>query len=530
MPEEIQTVKQRYERFVTDRQPFLDRAYQCSELTIPTLIPPLGHNSSTKYYTPWQGIGARGVNNLASKLLLGLFPVNTPFVRLTIDDFTLAELTQSPGNRSKIEEGFNKMERAISGEYEGTGMRAPCFTTLKHLIVSGNALQYLPADGGVRVFGLDQFVTRRDPKGNLLEAIIKECVDPVTLEEDLQELLEEDPEVKPEKKDHSHDVIEVYTRFYRDAKRWRMHQEIAGKRVPGSDGSWPVAKPPILALRWTAVEGEDYGRGYVEEYLGDLISLEGLSRSIVEATAAVSKIVFLVNPNGLTRVKDIAEAESGDFVDGVESDIHCLQADKQADLRIASETIKSLTDRLSYAFLMTSAVQRNGERVTAEEIRTMVNDLESALGGVYSVLSQEFQLPLVIRMMDRMQKQKRLPPLPEGVITPKIVTGLEAIGRGQDLQKYQALMQFLAPLGPEVLGSEFNLGDLITRAGTALMIDMDGLVKSPEQKAQEAQQQAQMMQQQMMQELAGKIGPSAVKAMSDQSLAAGQTPEGTPQG
>ncbi|WP_416142518.1 portal protein [Escherichia coli] len=42
-----------------------------------------------------------------------------------------------------------------------------------------------------------------------------------------------------------------------------------------------------------------------------------------------------------------------------------------------------------------SAVQRTGERVTAEEIRYVASELEDTLGGVYSILSQELQLPLV---------------------------------------------------------------------------------------------------------------------------------------
>ena len=82
------SLKARYERLWTDRQQFLDRARQCAELTLPTLIPPEGHTHTTKYYTPWQGIGARGVNTLASKLLLALLPPNAPFFKLQVDDFT----------------------------------------------------------------------------------------------------------------------------------------------------------------------------------------------------------------------------------------------------------------------------------------------------------------------------------------------------------------------------------------------------------------------------------------------------------
>ena len=42
-----------------------------------------------------------------------------------------------------------------------------------------------------------------------------------------------------------------------------------------------------------------------------------------------------------------------------------------------------------------------------EEIRYMASQLETALGGVYSLLSQEFQLPLVQLLMKRMSKAKR---------------------------------------------------------------------------------------------------------------------------
>ncbi len=44
-----------------------------------------------------------------------------------------------------------------------------------------------------------------------------------------------------------------------------------------------------------------------------------------------------------------------------------------------------------------------------------------------------------------------LPKLPEGLVQPKIVTGIEGLGRGQDLNRLRA---FLA-IGQETLGPEF---------------------------------------------------------------------------
>ena len=127
----------------------------------------------------------------------------------------------------------------------------------------------------------------------------------------------------------------------------------------------------------------------------------------------------------------------------------------------------------------------------------MAGELEDALGGVYSILSQEYQLPYVMRVIDRLTRQKKLPALPNGVAKPTIVTGLEALGRGHDLNKYDMFLKALMPLGPEVLSQYMNVGDYITRIGTALGVDMDGLIKTEEQIGQEreaAQQQAMQAQ------------------------------------
>ena len=299
------TCASRYEKLKSTRETYLDRARECSKLTLPSVVPPAGHTYSSRLPTPYQGIGARGVNYLAARLLLSLLPPNTPFFRLTLSDFEAAELAQRPDARGEIEADLSAIERAVMEEVEQSGLRAPLFEALKHLIISGNCLIYLPATGGTRVFGLDRYVVSRDAAGNLLEIAIKESVSPSTLEEDVAALIT----------DHKDgEDVDIYTKYYRDGKRWRLYQELDnGVMIPGSEGSWPIDKGPMLALRWNQIDAEDYGRGYVEEYLGDLISLEGLSRAILEASAAASKVVFLVQPNGVTRMQDLAEAEPRDL-------------------------------------------------------------------------------------------------------------------------------------------------------------------------------------------------------------------------
>lgn len=523
------SLKAKYERGWTERQQFLDRARQCAELTLPTLIPPEGHTHTTKYYTPWQGIGARGVNTLASKLLLALLPPNSPFFRLQVDDFTKDKLAGDPTLSSAVEQGFAKIERAVVAEIEQSALRPSIFLAFKHLLVGGNVFFYLPQEGPPKIFGLDSYVCRRDARGNLLEVITHEQLSSDSDPKGILEKMESTPGTENQHSDQHADEadIDVYTCFYLEGNTWKMHQEAMGKHVPGSEATWPKDKAPFMCLRWTTVEGESYGRSYVEEYLGDLISLEGLSKGIVEAAAIAAKVVFLIDPNGRTRASDISEAESGDAVVGHKDDVHCLQVEKQADLTIAQKAAEAIQQRLSYAFLMTSAIQRNGERVTAEEIRLMAGDLEDALGGVYSLLANEFQYPLVIRIMDRMTKQKRLPELPKGVVKPVIITGLDALGRGHDGQRLRNFLASVAQVfGPEALARYINVEEALMRLATADGVVPAGLVKTAEQIAQEQQQQMDAMAQQQQADIVGKAAPAGIKAMSDLAIAAGQQEAG----
>ena len=480
-----------YSKLESERHTYLYRAIECSKYTIPTLIPPFGHSKATKYFTPYQSVGARGVNNLASKLMLALLPPNSPFFKLQIDDFTLEHLTKQEGMRAQVEEGLNKIERAVQGEIEANAIRVSSFEALKHTIVGGNALLYLPKEGGMKVYSLHNYVVARDTMGSVLDIVVKEDISPATLPESVQELLgfsSDSDEVEDADRAKN---ISMFTHIYRDEGQWEVYQEINGAIVPGSFGTYPIDKSPWIPLRFIRVDGESYGRGYVEEYLGDLKSLEGLSQAIVEGSAAAAKVLFLVNPNGTTSSKDLAEAPNGAIVPGTEADVTTLQVNKFNDFRVAQEAITTITERLSFAFMLNSAVQRSGERVTAEEIRFMAGELEAALGGVYSILSQEFQLPLVNRLMFSMERAKKLPALPKGTVKPVIVTGMEALGRGNDFNK---LMQFLSFAGQcAQLPPEINKSDALTRGGTALGIDMKGLVLSQDE-LQQQQQQAMMMQ------------------------------------
>ncbi|WP_234049838.1 MULTISPECIES: portal protein [unclassified Xanthobacter] len=505
MDQKQATAAQRYAALEGGRDPFLDRGRDCAALTVPYLLPPSGFSPNSKLDTPFQSLGARGQRVLSSKLLLSLFPPNTPFFRYQIDDQALQQLTQSDQMRGTVEQALSSREKAVLAEMESALFRPAAFTTLQHLIVVGNVLVYVPPKGRVRVFRLDQYVVKRDASGNLLEIVVKESVARAALPREAAAALA-DKLSKGTPGDEQKD-LDLYTRIHLEGGMWRVYQEICDIVVPGSTGSYTPDALPWLPLRLSVQPGEDYGRSYVEEYLGDLDSLEGLVEAIVEGSAATARVIFVVSPNGTVQLRQFAKARTGDTIAGSADDVGVIQTNRQVDLSVARQQATDIAQSLSYAFMLNAAVQRSGERVTAEEIRYMASELDDALGGVYTLLGAEFQLPVVRLFERRMEKNRQVPPLPHDLVQPQIVTGLQAIGRGYDQQNLKLFVaDILQVLGPELAMKFLNPQEFLKRSAASYGIDPGGLLASDEQLAQQ-EQQAQMMQ------LVQQLGPQALQQL-----------------
>ena len=107
------TAAQRYNELQSERQQFLDVAYNCSQLTLPYLIVRQDENTTHRpLKTPWQSVGAKAVVTLASKLMLALLPPQTSFFKLQVRDDALGE-EMDPQIRSELDLSFSKMERMV---------------------------------------------------------------------------------------------------------------------------------------------------------------------------------------------------------------------------------------------------------------------------------------------------------------------------------------------------------------------------------------------------------------------------------
>lgn len=505
------TSEGRYQTLESYRTPYLQRAWDCAELTLPALLPRSGHNSSTILPTPFQNVGARGLNHLSTKLWISLFPPNVPFFKMMMDEMLINQMEQKAGGEEKaknlkteFDKAFATIERMVMADIESTADRVPLFEALQHILCAGNVLLHFSKEG-LRVFHLDQFVVRRDPSGHVLEIILKEDVDPIVLPAVIRDKFKNSPKYGGKK------TACLYTHIIRRPDKWEVVQEAMGEKIEKTRGTYPLEKAPWVALRFKRINGEDYGRGFVEDYMGDLMSLENLTAAIVQGSAAAAKVLFLVKPNSSTKIKVLAKTGNGGFASGNAEDVTCLRLDKQQDFATAKALRDDFIQQLSFAFLMNTAIQRQAERVTAEEIRFMAQELEQALGGFYSIMSVELQLPYVKIKMDTLQRKGKLPKMPEGAVRPSIVTGIQALGRGNDRTKLVQFVQtVMTALTPAIAIKYLNPSEIVARLAISDGIDTKNLVYTEEQIAAAQQQEQQQMQ---MMSAMEKLGPPAITAM-----------------
>ena len=520
------TLASEYESMKQDRQPYLEKAKLAAKYTIPSLIADNTNkqNAIKQIETPNQSVGADGINNLASKVILTMLPPNQTFFKFSMDDLVIKQQAELAGITSsqyqtELNKGLSRVEKMLLDYQEQLADRVCAGEAIKHLYIAGNVFLVHDPKEGLKYYPLDRFCVKRDYCGNVIKAITEETISLYSLPEEVQELvmmkvLERKVKDKETAKRLEEEELTLYTVFRRKQKHWEIYQECEGVELPASRGKYPIDVCPFIALRYVRIDGESYGRGLVEEYIGDISYLDTLSLAIKQASLAGSKLVMLVNPNGLTKIKHLAEAKNGGFALGRVEDVQPLQANKYYDLQVAQAEADKIERRLNRIFVMKAAIQRDAERVTAEEIRQMAQDLEEALGNHYSIMCKDFQRAYVKITFFHLKKEKKnaLPDLiRDKNVKLTVTTGLEALGRSSDLNKLVTFLDIMTKIAPALQQLGGKVEKVANDVAASLNLDIEGMFYSEE----ERQQQAQAMQQQ---ELLKTVAPNAVNKYGDMLL------------
>lgn len=477
------TAESRWQELTASRSGFISRCELYANYTLPKICPPDNYDQNSHELShDFQAVGAQAVNHLANKIMLALFAPSRPFFRADPDDAIQKELDSAEIDQTKIAEMLAVIEKRAVRKLDQLALRTKLYEVIKHLIITGNVLLYLE-EGKTRVMGLKKYVVRRSAIGDVVEIMTGDRVRVDELDPKVQAAL---------KGKKSEDEVNHYQWIRRNPDGdYELTQWVDSQQLPREfDGKWPEAEMPFRVLTWDLSDGADYGTGLVEDYRADFAGLSALSRAQVIGAVLASEFRWLVNPAGLTKPEDLEESENGSALPGVEGDISLVQSGKSSDLQITLSISSEYVNRIGRGFLLGATLVRNAERVTAEEIRLLANELETALGGAYSRLAVDIQLPLARWLMAMLDLSF------EGSgFTPTVVTGLEALSRTGDLEELKALFADLAALNnlPDAFQARMRFDQIMSAFASARRVETSTFLKSDAEIAKEQQQARQAM-------------------------------------
>jgi hypothetical protein len=436
-------LQERFRRLDSNRTSKLDRARQCSQLTIPTILPPESWEEGRSLPQPFSSVASRGVTSLSSRILSALIPLNdTPFFK-----FTLKDGSEAPHEvNAYLESTANQVYKKLIS----TNLRESTFQALQHLIVVGDVLMMMDDRYFFTNYRLDQFVVQRDIMGEVIEIIHLEYepVDPDDIRYDQSSI------------EYRQGFETYYCQYIKtDDGQWHFRKEDSEGELE-EDGTYVV--PPFAVLRWFSIPGENYGRSHCEDIIGDLISLESYTKSQIEGLAAASAFWIGIDPNGITEVDDIATMRNGSFVSARQIDVFTISpaATMSPQISAASNAVETMRREIGQAFLMTGQAIPSGDRVTATAVRMIGSELETVLGGAFSAIARTMMEPIVMRCIVQMLQEQLIEDGLEeqffhedGTLSVHVLTGLQALSRDSDLQKLMQLGEMVRNLPPEAIAT-----------------------------------------------------------------------------
>lgn len=476
----------------------MTRATRYASWTLPNIFPDDNITNSDEMQNDYQSVGAQAVTHLANKIMMALFQPSRPFFRMQLTQQQVAEIKESGLSQAQMEFALSDAERQAMRELDKLNARTVMTDAVTHLIITGNALVRTPPEDNVQCFSLRDYSVKRDLGGNVIKMMTRETKSVSGLPDDLAAIAMSNGY-------YEKDNVSIYTCIQKVAKNkfliWQELEDICycHKQV----GFMSKDELEYIPLTWNLVRGKDYGTGLVENYAGDFHTISTLAESILDYTTLITDVKNLVDPAGMTDVRELTQSPSGAYVHGREEDIfvHAPQVSNVSDF--LTKQFETVSRRIGAAFLLNTAVTRDAERVTAEEIRMQAHELEASLGGVYSRLAAELQLPLAKRLLKRINSGLK-------DIEPVIVTGLESLSRNSELDQIRFFFQDLLALAelPEEVAKRVDFGNLIATLGSGHGVDYKKFLKDEKQVQKETE--AAMQQQ------------AAMVGMEEQAKSAGQ--------
>lgn len=506
----MQSGKARFEELDGLRSSMLTKAEAFAKVTLPYLLPP---TNSNEHYDLMDGtydsIGARGVNHLANKIMLSMFSSVTPFFRLEVNPKIAQQLVEQLGlDDTQLAEILSQAEVHGIKQLGNLAMRPMLFEVIKHLITLGNVV--LDLTEKPRAIGLRDYTVVRSKRGGVIEMVLRDTMCYEELVEELQEFVTA----------HGYKYSEFRSEpvtFYRWVKKlsptkWMITQWFNEHKLPDKFHKEYDKEPlPIHALTWVLPVGYNYGVGLIEENFGDLVGMEQVAEALADAGVLASEYRWLLSGTGTLDTDTFENSANGSAHVGNKDDLTLVTTNTTNQISNLLLVKQDYEKRLGTVFLLHSSITRQAERVTQEEIRQQIQELETSLGGVYARLSQDLQSPLVEYILSTDPQLKKLD------VSYTIITGIDALSRGADRSRIMGFLSDVAQITnlPDTTAKYLKLSAIFNALAAGNGITKGSYVYSDEE-VQQSQQQAQ--EQAIVNNATNTAAQTAVAANTGESI------------
>lgn len=458
-------LKNRWEELNTKKTTILSLCEKYAAWTLPYVFPPDNITQDQEMPVEIDAIGAQGVNHLSNKIVSTLYPAKSLFFRLVIDqemrDLIEAALAQTGKAASQedikqaleiqVQEAealLTKAEKRAEEHLDMVKYRPQAINAVKQLIITGNALIFHPEEGGpVQVYSLRNYHVVRDCNNEPVEIMTREKKAFETFHPAVQEVLKADAKFKAhfnssstaDKKYQDSTEVTIYTqaKLMEDGK-WHVTQYADDVRL---NTSIVYARDSLrwIPLTWNLVQGEDYGRGLVADFAGAFHSIMVLNNSLLNMAAIMGDIKFFVDPQSHIDVVELQNSLPGSYHSGKPDQIGTAQMNFTSNYQAIQASIERFQKQIAQAFMLTQQLRRDAERVTAEEIRQDVDELETSNSGVYSRLAADWQVRTAFLAL----QDTGFDGVGDG-IQPRVITGMDSLSRAGEAYNMRL---FLTDLG-----------------------------------------------------------------------------------
>lgn len=523
----------RWTQLHNKKSTILSNCERYSAWTLPYIFPPENVNED-ELPIELDSIGAQGVNHLSNKIVSTLFPSKSLFFRLMVDQtakdmieagLKAAEQTPDPETvRARLQSAILEAEKMLTAaekraeeHLDMVKYRPEAINAVKHLIITGNALVFHPEDGKpVQVYGLRNYHVVRDCNGAVVEIMTREkkafetftpSVQAKLMEERAirQARAEERSSVKQYSKD---DDITIYTSIKLQADGRYHVTQAANEAKLETSAMYPANRLRWIPLTWNLVKGEDYGRGLVADFAGAFHSLMILNGALLNIAAVMGDVKILVDPSSQVDVVEIQNSPPGSYHQGKWQEVGTMQFNKLQEANFIWQMIERYQKQISQAFMLTQQLRRDAERVTAEEIRQDVDELETSNSGVYSRLAADWQTPTAYLALEDTDFK--------GVgngIDPRVITGMDSLSRAGEAYNMRLFLTDLGMINtvPEDIRAAIKIAPFMQQIAQYHQVPFESWVMTQAELAAKQQQEIEQQKQLQQQQTDGAMQVEAVK-------------------